>query len=902
MLVSEIGGRLSTFSKTADVQNPDLLLSIDDSSIWHATVHPRYSSNGLLFVCYSKAGQTYVSRFRVTGIPPQADPETEEILLTWPAGGHNGGCLQFGTDGMLYISTGDGSGPNPPDGRTAAQDLSNLFGCVLRIDVDRQPQKESELKYVIPEDNPFQQTPGARPEIWSYGLRNPWKFGVDQKTGEIFAADNGWETWESVHRIVRGGNCGWPIMEGRAVLRSEVKQGPTPIRPPVKDHHHSEANSVIGGPVYRGSRLPDLDGTFVYGDYITGTIWGVKADGGDTYTQTTLVDTDQRITAFAEGSAGELFVLDYDYTGQIYELVPSDVPDRSQKFPRKLSQTGLFTSLQNLTPAPGVVPYSVTVERWLDGFQSHRWVAVPGTGSITLQQGEIPADYPEGTVFVKHVSLDPGDGQDAIPVETQILHYDQGRWNPYSYVWDSDLSGNSPGPDATLAGPGGASRQVVHGLDAAGNSLGPVRKINAENECRMCHNAGSGFVLGFQLNQLNRATTTPPAGRQLDSLAEQKVLAARPRLPVNHPGRLVDPHDTSQRLEDRARSYLHGNCSSCHHPGGNAIVSFYLHRALPFDELRTDKGTGIGTFGMRNARLIVPGDPYRSVLFYRMSKLGYARMPYIGSDVVDSRGVALIEKWIRSMPHTDTEEDSLPVNAGSLDQRVLSELEAGSIPIRRGLPAEGHDPEGIGRLLKSTEGALALAAGIHSGAFLKIDTRHAYESTGSDIRGLFATFIPESERRRTLGRNVDAQQLLSLKGDAGRGRLIFYSDGARCRNCHDLNDAAKSTGPTLTEIRKKYKRRSELLQQILQPSLKVDEKFATWIVITQTGQVHSGLIVSQTDDQVVLKTNGQKTVQLARTEIEEIQKSPKSLMPEAILSDLTAQEAADLIAWFGSDG
>ncbi|MFP6762587.1 MAG: hypothetical protein VB858_03180, partial [Planctomycetaceae bacterium] len=616
---------------------------------------------------------------------------------------------------------------------------------------------------------------------------------------------------------------------------------------------------------------------------------------------------DQRITAFAEGSAGELFVLDYDYTGQIYELVPSDVPDNSADFPRKLSETGLFTSLQNLTPAPGVLPYSVTVERWMDGFQSQRWVGVPGSGAITLRQGRLPADYPDGTVFVKHVSLGRGADQQAVPVETQILHYDNGRWNPYSYLWDAPSDGNFRGLDATLVGPAGTSRQVVHGFDASGTPRGPVRQINAENECRMCHNAGSGFVLGFQLQQLAR----PEGGRgaeaesvqqQLDVLAEQKVLASRPRLPAGSPGRLVDPHDPRQSLDDRARSYLHGNCSSCHHSGGNAIVSFYLHRELPFEELRTDKGTGIGTFGMRNARLIVPGDPYRSVLFYRMSKLGYARMPYIGSRAVDSRGVALIEKWIRSLAHTDTAEDSSPVRDQTRDQQALAQLRTGSTPVRNGQPAEGHGAEHVTQLLKSTEGALALAAGIHSGSIRKINTQQAYDSTGSDIRGLFATFVPEHLRRKTLGRDVDAQKLLGLTGEAGRGRLIFYSDGARCRNCHDLDDAAKSTGPTLTEIRKKYKRRTELLQHILRPSLKVDDQFAMWVVITQAGQVHSGLIASQTDDEVVLKTDGRKTVRIARTEIDDMRKSAKSLMPEAILSDLTAQEAADLLAWFGAGG
>ena len=210
--------------------------------------------------------------------------------------------------------------------------------------------------YAIPPDNPFVNSVRARPEIWAYGLRNPWKFGVDPQTGAIFAADNGWESWEMVHRIVRGGNCGWPVMEGRVALRKEVEVGPTPILPPVKDHPHTEANSVIGGPVYRGEKLKQLDGSFIYGDYITGTIWAVHADKDNAYSHTTLVDTDQRIVAFTQGADGELFVLDYDLTGQIYQLLPSELKDTSADFPRRLSETGLFTSLEALTPAVGVVP------------------------------------------------------------------------------------------------------------------------------------------------------------------------------------------------------------------------------------------------------------------------------------------------------------------------------------------------------------------------------------------------------------------------------------------------------------------------------------------------------------------------------------------------------------------
>ena len=889
MLVTEIGGSIYTFPKKADTRRKDLLLKISGSpKVWHATVHR--DSSRLLFVCYSKAGMTRVSRFKTAGSPPVADPESEQVLITWPAGGHNGGCLQFGKDGMLYISTGDGSGPNPPDGRTAAQDVSNLFGCVLRIDVDKKAKVPKGRKYGIPADNPFVGMKNARAEVWAYGLRNPWKFGIDRKTGRIFAADNGWESWEMVHEIVRGGNCGWPIMEGRAILRSEVKRGPTPIRPPVKDHPHTEANSVIGGPVYRGAKLKELNGSFIYGDYITGTIWSLKPDGKDSFSHRTLVDTDQRITAFAEGADGELFVVDYDYTGQIYELVPSGLKDRSAEFPRRLSETGLFQSLKTMTPAAGVVPYDVVAKRWVDGAKTKRWVAIPGNGSIQLGTGKSPAKYPEGTVFVKHLTF-AGKGRNArqVPIETQLLHFENGTWHPYTYAWNTPAKGEAA--DAVLVDASGVDREVPTTIPADKNRLGAVWHFGAVNECRLCHNAGSDFVLGFEPNQLNLATPGSTDGR-LKTLAAKGVIARVPEFPKSNPGRLVNPHDSEQRLNDRARSYLHANCSSCHHRRGNAIVSFYLRRELPFEKLNTNKGTGIGTFGLSHAKLIVPGDPFRSVLVYRMAKLGYGRMPYIGSRVVDSRGLALISQWIRKLPHKASKNDSPLIQADSQEVRALRELAKAPKALSR------IDQGPARTLLKSTEGALAVVLGMHTGTINRAEVRKVYESQSGDVAGLFETFVPAKFRRKRLGRSIDPQSILKLTGDVARGRLIFSSDAARCKNCHHTRDPASSTGPTLLEIRKKYKRPSELLRHILNPSLKIDDKFATWVVRTKQGKVYTGLLVGPAGGDVVLKTADRKTVRIPKADVEAQRRGRKSLMPEGILSDLTAQQAADLLRWF----
>ncbi len=907
LLVTQMNGQLFTMAKdptvtTADAAGDLAKLAGGDVSLFSAIVHPDFAQNRFLYACLVHPGDgrhTRVVRYTMSRTDkPVIDPASETVIITWPSGGHNAGCLQFGKDGMLYIATGDGSGPNPPDGLTTGQDVSDLLGAILRIDVS---QTSNGRNYQIPSDNPFVSLAGARPEIFAYGLRNPWKFGIDPSTGDVLVADNGWETWESIFLARSGTNCGWPIMEGRARLRAEVAPGPTPIVPPLRDHHHSEANSVIGGPVYRGSTLPDLNGFFVYGDYITGTIWAVKPEADGSGTGLTLADTDLRIIAFTEGSAGELFVLDYDLTGQIYQLLPNQVEDLSASFPRQLSKTGLFSGMRPLQPVSGVEPYDVIVPRWMDGALAKRWVAIPGTASISVvSEMKSSAEYPEGTVFVKHLSVPTSAGSPERPLETQILHYENGVWNPYSYLWNAD------GSDAELVSSVGTNTTVQWpDADAPGGFTDRTWRTGAVNECRLCHNAGPGFVLGFVPHQLARSVPaesntgdTGVGGKtdQLSSLVSRKVVTGDFHKGGNHPLRLVDPGNTSLNLNDRARSYLHANCSMCHHRGGNAIVSFFLTRDLPFDQMNTNKGTGIGTFGMQNAKIIVPGDPFRSVLMYRMSKLGYARMPYIGSQVVDSAGVALVAEWIQSLPKQSAAELSSPLTPRSEHFTAMSQLRTAN-----GTPADRD--AAVQKLVTTTEGALSLIVGLHSDTLTKADLESAIRATRaskSDIQGLFDAFVPESQRRKTLGRSFLPPEVLSLTGDVARGRTIFFSDNSRCRACHHVNETAQSVGPTLTEIHKKYPHDSELLQHVMNPSMKVDDKFAAWIAVTLDGRMVNGLMERESGELVVLRTAERQLVELRRSELDELQKSPKSLMPDAVLSDLTAQEAADLLAFIRS--
>jgi putative heme-binding domain-containing protein len=486
-------------------------------------------------------------------------------------------------------------------------------------------------------------------------------------------------------------------------------------------------------------------------------------------------------------------------------------------------------------------------------------------------------------VLVKQLSLPVGD--DSLKVETQVLHYENDTWHPYSYLWNED------GKDAELVESTGRNRT----LKVPGKN-GPVERtwhVNAVNECRLCHNAESRNVLGFVPQQLTRSVPGSKGVNESTWLTAMGVLKNDFRQREDDPANLVDPHDSKQQLDDRARSYLHVNCSMCHQPGGNAIVSFFLRRDLPFDKLNTNKGTGIGTFGMRDAKIIAPGDPYRSVLMYRFSKLGYARMPYIGSQVVDSKGVALIEEWIKSLPGDAT---SGPLTSGHKDAQALAALKRGTNPSQK---------EAIAQLVQSTEGSLALIAQLHRNALSKDDLDVAIKAGSaakSDIRGLFDTFIPESQRRPTLGATFKPEVVLDKTGDPLRGKLIFFSDNGRCKNCHEADDRANSLGPTIQEINKKYPKPVELLQHVLQPSLKVEEAFAAHVVLMNDGRVFQGLLVEQTDTEVVLKTAEKKVVRLKRSEIEEMKRSDKSLMPDQVLADLTAQEAADLFEYLRSLG
>ncbi len=922
LFVAEQGGKIFSFNPLQNNDAVDLLVDLkqvhsDLQAIYGLTFHPHVAQNGFAYVTYiinrNQDDGTRVSRFRITGSdPPTLDPASERVLMTWRSGGHNGGCLKFGPDGYLYISTGDAAAPTPPDGLTVGQDVSSLLAAILRIDVDH---ADGDQPYRVPADNPFVNLAGARPEIWSYGFRNPWKMSFDRQTGELWVGDVGWELWEMIYRVEKGGNYGWSIMEGRQSVRPEQEPGPTPILPPTLDHPHSEAGSITGGFVYRGQRLPELAGTYIYGDYQSGILWGAKLEQNKITWRGELARTSLQLVGFGEDAAGELFLLDYQ--GQVFRLTKNAATDTSATFPRRLSETGLFANVAEHRPAAGVMPYSVNVESWADHTRAERFIAVPGTGQITVSdQGNW--QFPDGSVVAKTISMEdlrsdaaPDHSFETRRLETQLLHREAGSWHAYTYLW------NDAQTDAILADADGASRILV---TRDPSLTGGLREQNyrfaARQECVLCHNpwveakttifgVQSASLLGVRAEQLNRdAAYEHGTQNQLEAFARLGLLNADP-VALRKIAPLTNPHDEAADLNERARSYLHVNCAHCHQFNAGGVATIILSRDVPLAQAKlVDARPSQGTFGISDARIIAPGDPYGSILLYRMSKLAGGRMPRIGSHAVDDQGVRLIDAWIRQMPETPTAGTSHDA-AGIPPQRPgRTRLLDGEIEELRDAVSIEQRGAAITRLTTSTRGALALARRLGNGDLSPPLRSQVVALTAdhpaAEIRDLFERYVPVAQRVKRLGDKVDPAGLLALPADVERGRAVFlHNAAAACKRCHRIGDVGERLGPDLDQIGKKY-RRAELLQHILEPSKFMEPKFVPYLLETTDGRVLAGLIENQTEDEVVLRDAQGKRHTVARERIELLVRQQRSLMPDLLLRDMTPQDVADLLAYLAT--
>jgi hypothetical protein len=293
----------------------------DELGLFSIAFHPQYATNGRFFAFYTNLdGDIRVVRYVRSLDPDSADEATGDTVLAVPHptyGNHHGGQLQFGPDGKLFVSLGDGGCCGDPFGY--GQDKHTLNGKLLRLEVD------SGSGYRIPADNPFASDTSGAPEIWAYGLRNPWRFSFDRQTGDLYIADVGQDVWEEVNvgpaasEGGKGANYGWSVMEGSHCYPSDPCDG-TGLVPPVIEYPHGNgACSVTGGYVYRGLRVAALSGQYLYADYCAGFVRGYRVAGGTTVDWTTRLSPGTQIVSFGEDARGDVYIV--TLTGGVYRIV-----------------------------------------------------------------------------------------------------------------------------------------------------------------------------------------------------------------------------------------------------------------------------------------------------------------------------------------------------------------------------------------------------------------------------------------------------------------------------------------------------------------------------------------------------------------------------------------------------
>lgn len=325
IFIVEQRGIINVFENSSTVTSSNIFLNIesivddseDEMGLLALAFHPNYQTNGYFYVNYSLSRTlSVVSRFQVS--PPNsaiADPNSELRLLEIPQPftNHNGGKLAFGPDGFLYISSGDGGSAGDPQGN--AQNRTNLLGNILRIDIDN---TENGLNYAIPNNNPYVGSPTFRNEIFAYGLRNPWRISFDIQTGVLWAGDVGQDNFEEIDIIENGNNYGWNILEGNNCFQMTICDASNLTSPVFQYSHDNGDVSITGGYVYRGNNIPQLQGRYVYGDFVSGRIWSFSAELSSNPDNELIEDTDLNIASFGTDMNNELYICAFD--GAIYKF------------------------------------------------------------------------------------------------------------------------------------------------------------------------------------------------------------------------------------------------------------------------------------------------------------------------------------------------------------------------------------------------------------------------------------------------------------------------------------------------------------------------------------------------------------------------------------------------------
>lgn len=648
-----------------------------DGTAYDLCFHPKWKENGYIYVGWNgkipgyKRKACAITRYTMTTKPPYTiDEKSAKNVIEWESDGHNGCAVCFGDDGMLYVTTGDGTSDSDTDLTGQRTDL--LLAKVLRIDVDHPADGKM---YGVPKDNPFVGRKDFAPQTWAMGLRNPWRMTYDAKTDQLWVCQNGQDLWEQAFLVKKGDNYGWSVTEGGHPFYPNRKAAPVPIVKPTVEHHHSEARSLTGGVVYHGRKYPELRGAYVYGDYSTGHIWAVKHTGEKVEWHKKIAITTLKITGFALDPDGELLVCHHAAGGDggFFALTPNPAK-HDTGFPKRLSASGLFEEVKGHRVKPGLVPYSVNAEFWSDGLHKERFIALPPGGAITYKHSG-PWEFPDKTVLVKSFALEAREGDPASRkwIETRFLTKQEGEWYGYTYLW------NDAGTDAALVDAKGTD--VTYKVSSAGGEKDFTWHFPGRAECMVCHSRAANYVLGPSTVQMNKDHLYPngrmdnqirvfehvglfdvnwagEVGTPKDAADRQQPNQRQPRptsllaLPPPALKTFANPYDKSQPLADRAKAWLHVNCATCHVEAGGGNAQMQLDYATPWDKMRLIDARPLHqTFGLPDARLIAPGDPGRSVVIHRIGARGpnSGQMPPIGSNRADAAGLELMTEWCRGL-------------------------------------------------------------------------------------------------------------------------------------------------------------------------------------------------------------------------------------------------------------
>ncbi|WP_053094235.1 starch-binding protein [Cellvibrio sp. pealriver] len=647
----------SEVRKLLDIKST--VLNKNESGMLSMAFDPYFASNGFIYVYYifgetdnfyprtdgivgGKTGDAIIERWTVDNPanPTSAGAKVEVLRIPQIGEDHKGGMMQFHpTEHYLYVGIGEGGyghsafaqNPLPSDPynrrtNNSAQDPTTLRGKFIRI--EPLAQAVNGKYYRVPADNPFVNRAGYLPEIWSMGHRNPWRWSFDTDAPyTLWETEIGQDTdlaYEEVNIITKGQNYGWPVCEGirnRGALGGDAaKNCSTDFVPPREGYGRTSGVSIIGGFVYRGTDLPNLNGSFIFGDYVSKRLWSVSNDG-----QAKKLISEafpHYISSIGKDLKKNLLISSHGRElggpSSIFKVVDDDVA--SAQIPPTLSSTGLFADVANVIPAQGVIEYQVNTGGWFDGGNMRHFVVVPNASKISFDPTNV-WNLPVGSVLVKHLSV-ATSATAKKPFTTSVLFRQETGWQAANYRW------NSTGTDATLV--------TESSVEPDGGLVNVVRKVETGSSCAGCHKNAEGQLtpLALDTRQLNGNFNYQGVTRnQLDVLNTIGLFTASIGNATTYE-QFAAPDDANQNLTLRAKSYLHTNCAHCH-SGYSGGMDLRFSTALEAMKIVNEHNR------------IVPGIPANSNIYKYQTGAGM-RMPY-GSVATNPAAENVFRNWINAL-------------------------------------------------------------------------------------------------------------------------------------------------------------------------------------------------------------------------------------------------------------